>query len=62
MSNIRRKLKIMNGVKEKDERIRVKSSDGRIVAQRAPGGQYFRCSKLADFDKIHPNNIDIDLY
>ena len=25
-------------------------------------GLYFKCPKLADFDRMHPNNIEIDLY
>ena len=62
MSNIRRKLKILNQGKEKGNRIKVESSDGRFVVQSAPGGLYFRCPKLADFDRMHPNNIEIVLY
>ena len=62
MTNIHRKLKILDQGKEKGNCIKVNSSDGRIVVERVPGGLYFRCPKLADFDRMHPNNIEIDLY
>ena len=62
MKSIRDKLKVLNrGVINKDDRIKVKSSGGVVQVQNL-GGKFIKVSSLNDFDRMYPNDIEVEIY
>ena len=56
MKTIRDHLKIINAGKNKDERFKTKSANGRILVQNR-AGNFICVSKIEQFNALHPNAI-----
>ena len=56
MKSIRDNLKIINAGKNKEERIKVKSANGRILVQNQ-AGNFICVNKIEQFNALHPNAI-----
>ena len=54
---IREKLKVLNRGVVKEAKIKVKTEGGIIKCQNI-GGLYIKMSSMADFDRLHPNQIE----